>query len=479
MERAISPVSDHSKETGTRPPPGHGLSRLERLWLCEAVRLREEQAGPLEDGEAVRRARLAGATLAQRLEARALWLAERDGQLQALRHWRQGAGLALALLLVAAVFTGVGLAFAALGDGRGPVNVFWALGSLLGLNLLMLLLWLLSLPVMQGSGGALGRIWLWLSAKLARDAGAAQLAPALLVLLQRGRLSQWGIGMLSHGLWLLALASALVMLLLLLATRRYDFVWETTLLSADAFVALTRGLGALPATLGFPVPTLEIIRASGEGAVAAEAARRAWSGWLLGVLVLYGLLPRLLLSVLCWWRWRRGLAGLVLDPELPGYSLLRERLLPSSERLALDQAPPVPAPVSPARPLAAAAGGAVVVGIEIDDRYPWPPPLPASVLNAGVVDSREQRRALLDALAMHPPARLLIACDPRRSPDRGTLNLLAELARTAAAVKVWLLPVDAGLEPARLEAWQEALGRLQLPLAETLPQQWLEEGEGS
>src|SRR5690606_40141124 len=64
----ISPVSDHSKETGTRPPPGHGLSRLERLWLCEAVRLREEQAGPLEDGEAVRRARLAGATLAQRLE---------------------------------------------------------------------------------------------------------------------------------------------------------------------------------------------------------------------------------------------------------------------------------------------------------------------------------------------------------------------------------------------------------------------------
>ena len=125
MERAISPVSDHSKETGTRPPPGHGLSRLERLWLCEAVRLREEQAGPLEDGEAVRRARLAGATLAQRLEARALWLAERDGQLQALRHWRQGAGLALALLLVvgAALVTSYLGLYPALGAFLGGIVI--------------------------------------------------------------------------------------------------------------------------------------------------------------------------------------------------------------------------------------------------------------------------------------------------------------------------------------------------------------------
>ncbi|WP_369293815.1 DUF2868 domain-containing protein, partial [Klebsiella pneumoniae] len=32
----------------------------------------------------------------------------------------------------------------------------------------------------------------------------------------------------------------------MLATRRYGFVWETTILSADTFVAVTQALGTLP-----------------------------------------------------------------------------------------------------------------------------------------------------------------------------------------------------------------------------------------
>src|SRR5690606_18156589 len=105
----------------------------------------------------------------------------------------------------------------------------WALGSLLGLNLLTLLGWLLGLALAGDSGGALGRLWLWLSEKLARDARAAQLAPALPVLLRRQRLGRWLLGLGVHGMWLLAMACALLMLLALLATRRYGFVWETTI----------------------------------------------------------------------------------------------------------------------------------------------------------------------------------------------------------------------------------------------------------
>src|SRR5690606_37281595 len=156
--------------------------RIDRLWLCEAIRLREEQTGPLEDGEANRRARQAGPRLEQRIEQRALLLDERDGQLTALRHWRQGARLALLALLLLALLSGAGLAFAALGDGQRPVNVFWALGSLLGLHLLTLLGWLGGLLFTRDAGSALGRLW-WLSEKLARDAQAAQLGPALLLLL--------------------------------------------------------------------------------------------------------------------------------------------------------------------------------------------------------------------------------------------------------------------------------------------------------
>ena len=122
----------------------HPRSRLQRLWLCEAIRLREEHSGPLEDSEANRLARQAGGHLAARIEARALFLATRDGQARALLHWLQGARLALLALLLLALTGGAGLAFAALGEGD-TINLFWALGSLLGLHLLSLLGWLLGM----------------------------------------------------------------------------------------------------------------------------------------------------------------------------------------------------------------------------------------------------------------------------------------------------------------------------------------------
>lgn len=159
------------------------LTPLQNLWLTETIRLREEHAGPLDDLEANRLARAAGNDLPSRIARRALWLAERDGLTAALKHWLQGARLALVLLMIFAVLSGAGLAFAAL--GQTPVNVFWALGSLLGINLILLLSWALGLIFAGEHGATLGCLWLWLSEKFARDAKAAQLAPALLLLLQR------------------------------------------------------------------------------------------------------------------------------------------------------------------------------------------------------------------------------------------------------------------------------------------------------
>lgn len=458
--------------------PLPSLSRVDRLWLTEAVRLREEHAGPLDDEEANRQARVGGGDLPTLIERRALWLARRDGLLEALRHWRQGARLGAVALAVLAVFTGAGLAFAALGDGQRPVNVFWALGSLLGLNLLTLLGWLLGLALAGDSGGALGRLWLWLSEKLARDARAAQLAPALPVLLRRQRLGRWLLGLGVHGMWLLAMACALLMLLALLATRRYGFVWETTILGESAFVGLTQALGALPALLGFGVPDAEQIRASGTLAGDLESARRQWAGWLVGVVLVYGLLPRLLLAALCLWRWRRGRAALAIDLEQPSYRLLRERLQPPSERLGIRDAAPAQLHAPSAGAQLDAGAGAVLVAVELDGSRAWPPPLPKGVADAGVLDDREGRRRLLDQLTRFPPARLAIACDPRRSPDRGTLALLGELSRCAAATRVWLLQAPAGeaLDSARLDDWHQALDALGLAHSSAAPLSWLENG---
>ena len=454
------------------------LNPLHRLWLTETVRLREEHAGPLEDLEANRLARTAGGDLATRIQQRALHLAERDGLAAALSRWLQGARLALVLLAVVAVISGAGLAFAALGNGLAPVNVFWALGSLLGLNLILLVSWALGLLFAGEHSASLGRLWLWLSEKLARDAKAAQLAPALLLLLQRQKLNRWAVGVLVNSLWLLALLSALVILLTLLATRRYGFVWETTILGADTFVAVTQALGTLPALLGFNVPTVEMIRASGDSALNIESARQAWAAWLVGVLLVYGLLPRLILALLCLWRWKRRRAALRLDLNLPGYAQLRERLMPSSERLGVNDVAPehlhqVSGGVSELE-----SDGALLVAIELDDQHPWPPKLPANVKNAGILDSRESRNKLLEQLSRFPPARLAIACDPRRSPDRGSLALIAELARSATDTRVWLLQAPPGqaLDAERLGDWHAALQQLELSFADCAPLSWLETG---
>lgn len=452
------------------------LTPLQNLWLTETVRLREEHAGPLEDLEANRLARTAGGDLPSRIQRRALWLAERDGLTSALKHWLQGARLALVLLMIFAVLSGAGLAFAAL--GQTPVNVFWALGSLLGLNLILLLSWLLGLIFAGEHGATLGRLWLWLSEKMARDAKAAQLAPALLLMLQRKKLNRWALGSLVNGLWLLAMLSALILLLTLMATRRYGFVWETTILSADTFINVTHALGYLPSLLGFNVPTVEMIRASGDGALDIESARQAWATWLVGVLVVYGVLPRLLLALLCFWRWNSGKAALRLDLNLPGYAQLRERLMPTSERLGVNDPEPAQMHRVESGVGELVSEGALLVAIELDEQRPWPPALPKNVSNAGILDSRESRHKLLEQLSRFPPARLAIACDPRRSPDRGSLALIAELARSASETRVWLLQAPPGeaLDAERLGDWHVALQQLDLKFADCAPLNWLETG---
>ena len=328
------------------------------------------------------------------------------------------------------------------------------------------------------SAASLGRLWLWLSEKLARDAQAAQLAPALILLLQRKRLNRWVLGTCVNGLWLLALLSALTLLLLLMATRRYGFVWETTILGSDTFVSLTQGLGTLPSLLGFSVPSEDMIRASGDSALVIENARQAWAAWLVGVLVVYGILPRLLLMSLCYVRWRAGRQQLTLDLSQPGFAELRERLMPSSERLGINDAAPAQLHSVQPGPRASESEGALLVAIELDDQHPWPPALPEGVTDAGILDSRESRRKLLDQLTRYPPARLVVACDPRRSPDRGSLALIAELARCAADTRIWLLPAPSGqaLDADRLGDWHAALHQLELNWTQGSPLTWLENG---
>src|SRR5690606_25209688 len=124
---------------------------------------------------------------------------------------------------------------------------------LLGLHALTFIFWLFSLVWSgkgAGTGSWAGDAWWWLSRRFVK--GDASLVPqAFAAVLARRRSQSWLAGLISHSLWVLAFLSALRTLVLLLASGRYHFNWDTTLWTPDTFVWLVDGLGALPSLLGF------------------------------------------------------------------------------------------------------------------------------------------------------------------------------------------------------------------------------------
>lgn len=427
-------------------------------WITETLRLRESLWGPLEDSAEAGRARAQGGDFNTRLLTRSRLLSHREGLDTTLIRWRQAARLILLLFAAAALIAGCCAAAGALGRG-GSVNLALALTALLGLNTLTFLLWLVSFGMRTGSSGSLlANAWLKLTHRLARGPDAALLPRALLELLSRQSLQRWSAGLLSHGLWLLALSTALLTLFALLATRRYTFHWETTLLSPDAFVMIVQGLGWLPSALGFPTPSAETIRLSSGQHALPESAQALWSGWLIGVVVTYGLLPRLAALLLSLWVARRRLTRLTPDLSLPGIAELHDRLMPTSISTGIDS--PAPAPealdIRPAQAPAATTARLGLLGLELPDDLSWPPqPSAPHVTDFGVIDTREQRRNVLDTLRRQSAERLLVCCDARQTPDRGTLAQLTELASLAAELRVALLPSDS--KAGRREQWQRQL----------------------
>ncbi|NYT61574.1 DUF2868 domain-containing protein [Alcaligenaceae bacterium] len=431
-------------------------------WLAEILRLREALWGPLEDANETRRARAQGRGFTQKVLLRAQLLGQREKLDLLIVRWTQGSKLVLLGMWLVAIMAGIATAMGALGDGGRSVNVLLALTTLLGLNLLTLLFWLLSFAVQSSGGTWLGELWLWLTRKLARGPDAALTPRALVEVLSRHHALRWVLGAISNGLWASALLAMLLTLLAMLSARRYGFNWETTLLSADTFVSLTAIAGWLPSVLGFAIPPETIVRASNGLTTLPESAQALWSSWLIGCVVAYGLLPRLLCLAFSLITARRKLTGIRLDESLPGYAELRNRLTPSSERAGIDSpaTPGFQAQLHPGSLAAYEQDRPLLVGVELASDTPWPPThLPAGTLDLGIIDTRPERKSLLDRLAQQPPGQLLMVCDAQQTPDRGTIALLADLASLAglAHVALYNASSDSHAYEARTLAWRERL----------------------
>lgn len=439
------------------------LPRWQAFTQLEALRLRETLWGPVEDLSESRRALAAGGSFADRLLQRAQLLAQRQGWDLLWQRWVTVLAGVSVLLAVLAVMAGAATALGALGDGRTSVNVVLVLLALLGLHALTFLFWLISVclpgtPLAAGSW--VGDLCFYLSRRWVRGPDAALLPQAFSAVLARARARVWCLGMFSHLFWLLALLAAFCTSVALLMARSYQFNWETTLLSPDSFVWFTETLGALPRALGFAMPDTEAIRLSG-GMPSSDAAIQAhWSSWLLGILLVYGILPRLLALVWSMWRMRRLAQGLRVDESLPGLANLRARLQPTTELTGLDAVAGADRSQHlQTRPLPPyGQGERVMLGLEWSDTQSWPPvPVPHSVQDLGCVDSRVERLQVVAALQASSPSQLIVVCNVSLTPDRGTMATLVEWAELAERIAL-VLWADASTHPSeRYANWRSRL----------------------
>ena len=425
--------------------------------MAETVR-RVEAAGPLDDAQLLRELAAKqgeGMDRGHWLLARAWGLGQRLGLDGLMRRWRGAAGFALLALVGLVVMGALGAAGAVVQGGR-TVNAVAAFVSLLGLHAATLLLWMVGLVApWPSSGGVLGRLWLEAVARLSRNSNthAPSLLDASLYLLRRERLAPWLFGAVSHTVWALSFVVVLAVLGFAFSFQAYRLTWETTILGPDFFVRFVQATGWLPGHLGFPVPDTATLLAPG----AAAADQRAWAWWLIGSVATYGLLPRLVLAVVCAGWWRTRARRLRLDTADPYYRALLARRDALQPAAVVDAESPWHAAAT-ARPEALPVGqGAALLGFELPPESAWPPlAAGADVWSRRIAGTSSERADVLETLRQARPARLLIVCHAASSPDRGTARFVREAVAHAGASQLLLIGSFEAADAARWAAWLRA-----------------------
>ena len=441
-------------------------------------------------------------------DRRALQLVRRSSLAAAIaeadRHVRRSIGFSATIMLAVASIAGAGAAAAALPAQRDtPVNIFLLLGGYLGIQTVLLVAWLIAAIALRGGGPSLGRAVAaiaamfarWGGPRTSRDAAATELphAMAIAAVLRRrlaressGPAARWGIGFASNALWTAFNVAGLATAIALLATRQYEFAWESTILSTESTLRLTETIATMPPRLGFPVPDAATIAASRFDPsnppafpTQDDSVRAAWSGLLLGSIVCYALVPRLALAAFCGWRRRKALSSMRIDRGDPAIAMLLARLgEPSEAPIEGDGALPA-APTFGAEDALAAreVGPPAIAGLEVPvPGSGWPPEPGLAIDDLGLLASREDRQRTKTRLraAAHRPATLVVVCDAAATPDRGVRAMLAELREASAAPLLLVISRGEALRkresPAnvaqRLADWRSLAGELDARLVE-------------
>lgn len=361
------------------------------------------------------------------------------------------------ICLAVAVILG-GLAASQAISEYSTLNIYWLLAVLLGFNTISLLLWFsgITLNLQSLSSGIVAQLASWLPYRHKRDPTIASLAAhAWWENCLTGNVGKWRISVLTHQFWLVYLSAGLVLLILLMLAKQYNFIWGTTLLPDSSLPRLTQILGTPLEALGLKIPDDPQTVASRIGVDRQDSeTRTAWANFLIGALLVYGLLPRLLVlgfsSVMQKWSEYR----FKLDLYLPYYIELRQHLMTREIKAEVIDADPhagiKPAEIARPPENIVIPSNAQAFGIELDHTARWPESV---ICRLNIVDQDSHDEAITLIRDLNSPVLLGVAA--HRLPDRGVQRLIKELVDSSHG-KPWLILLSKSSTPvttAREFAW--------------------------
>lgn len=416
-----------------------------------------------------------GSDFDQALVARARQLSQDrrwQAELDRPTLWYRRAVLIAVLMFALLGIVAVGNALATSGS-QAVLNIYWLLLVLLGFNTLSLILWLLGCSSNIGElmGGSFGKLPVALQNGFARFIQSRQTGSfsAWQASMFGDRVGVWRFSVLSHCLWLSYLTAGLLALIVLLMFKQYDFIWGSTLLSADSFVALTRGLSVALQWLGISLPDAAQISASQSGAlsdglIVDAQSRRQWAVFLIASVFVYGIVPRLLGLLVAEGLLGRAEKNYRPDFYLPYYVELRHLLIPESgvgkvidaDELCVDQ--PDVSISSVDKEINTLTEGSLLIGYELNDDIAVP-------LDINIV-GRDSFAIACSRLQQDVKKPVAVIVDAGFAPDRGTTRKLAELLSSARQRHLLIYSGERGerVTEQRLAAWYQTAQTLDFPL---------------
>lgn len=405
--------------------------KLRKIWLIEHIRRQDVHEAPSDDELIVAELREQAIDVQEKVAIRAQRLAYSRGVLSRLQRTEGIFRVLPEILIVLAYFSAVALIHGATYFARPQINIFSLLLSLLFLNFIMLSIWFVASVARPAKARGVGSRTLglmrWLLQFRRQKAQRESTLQSRFAVMQQQNLLAPYFSMLTHGFWFMTLLLAWVLLWLRFAFESHQFVWATTILSADTVISVLGLFTWATDLLGIQSPTF-----SADGGMTSFFPKETgW--WVLAVLALFGVLPRALLWAAFLLTYRLRLQRFQVDMSLPGLSGLTSRLQPRSQQIV----DPEPETITrPQRHKPAVIGkDCLVFSLDYEPVPQWNDVFLLN--NHGVIASYEQRQQFIRDLQEKPARKVLVRVDSEITPDRGSLRFLAELQNYCNDIAVW------------------------------------------